>query len=298
MELRPGAGTVRTQTSGDERRGWQLHVRPPAAALRGLVVGDYQGYREWGGAIQRRSLPGLFVPVIVSFGPRWWITDAGRTDRGAFRGTFVAGVHDVFAVNASTGQAHGMQVDLTPIGASLLLGVPMHELTCRVLDLESLLGADADRLADRLATAPGWPARFALLDRFLLERLRDVSADRAAPPDLVWAWERLVVGGGRARVADLAREIGCSRKHLGVRFRDRIGVSPQRANRLLRFGSAVALLDDVALSLSDVAQSAGYYDQAHFSRDVRTMSGLTPTALRAQRMPFGGVATGEGGGVG
>jgi AraC-like DNA-binding protein len=43
-----------------------------------------------------------------------------------------------------------------------------------------------------------------------------------------------------------------------------------------------------ARGLADVAASAGYYDQAHFTHDVRTYSGLTPRELLTRQLPDGG----------
>ncbi|WP_372494350.1 hypothetical protein [Actinoallomurus purpureus] len=39
----------------------------------------------------------------------------------------------------------------------------------------------------------------------------------------------------------------------------------------------------VARSLADLAASAGYADQAHLGREARALSGLTPSALLAER---------------
>ncbi|MGI8874395.1 MAG: hypothetical protein ACR2KP_08725 [Egibacteraceae bacterium] len=58
-------------------------------------------------------------------------------------------------------------LELAPLGASALLGVPARELASRVVDLGDLLGRRAGELVDRLAEAAGWPERFAVLDEVL-----------------------------------------------------------------------------------------------------------------------------------
>lgn len=289
---------VQTLRAGDAGRGWELHTRDPDSRLRDVVVGAYQGYREWGGAIERRALPALVVPMILSFGPRWWISDPGRSGgTPAVRRSFVAGVHDAYATNASMGEADGMQVNLTPFGAAAIFGRPLHELTGRVVDLEDLLGPDAARMEEALALEPNWERRFARLDGILLRALGRVTGERGrgslASPDVARAWVRLVGSDGRVRVDELAREVGCSRKHLGVRFREQVGLSPGRAGRVLRFARAVALLSDPTLRIGEIALACGYYDQAHLNRDFRAMGGTAPTTLRAQQMPYGGIELAE-----
>ncbi|MPZ87396.1 MAG: helix-turn-helix domain-containing protein [Nitriliruptorales bacterium] len=165
-------------------------------------------------------------------------------------------------------------------------GRPLRELTSEIVPLEEVLGADAPRLVDDLATAPDWPSRFQRLDRELAGPL---AADHVPAPEVVRSWERIVAARGRVRVGDLAAEVGWSRRHLTARVREQLGLSPKRMARLARFDHATTLLSRPGgLGFADVAAATGYYDQAHFTNDVRELSGLSPTQLQARRLPEGG----------
>jgi AraC-like DNA-binding protein len=72
--------------------------------------------------------------------------------------------------------------------------------------------------------------RDAPLERTVEERL--ALAAKRPPRDLVWAWHRLQASGGRVAVGALAKELGCSRKHLTLRFRREFGVSPKLLARI------------------------------------------------------------------
>ncbi|WP_410050022.1 helix-turn-helix transcriptional regulator [Actinomadura sp. CNU-125] len=135
-----------------------------------------------------------------------------------------------------------------------------------------VLGARAARLADRLAEAPGWDARFDVLD----ERLAAWLAPSAARPDdlVLRAWWRLQAPAGP--VGGVARDLGVSLRYLQLGFRRHIGLPPKTVARIARFQRAALLIGDPA-----AAVACGYADQPHFSRDVREMSGLTPTELFA-----------------
>jgi hypothetical protein len=52
-----------------------------------------------------------------------------------------------------------------------VFGVPLEELTGRLIDLHEAFGADARPLGEQIRDQPAWRQRFDVLDRFLLARL-------------------------------------------------------------------------------------------------------------------------------
>lgn len=95
---------------------------------------------------------------------------------------------------------HGLQIDLTPVGARALIGVPMHRPTNKVVPLPDLLsGWRTEQLVDA-TTSQG---RFELLDALIATRLADVP-----PPDPVVAraYQRLAASRGRIRQVDAVIE--------------------------------------------------------------------------------------------
>jgi AraC-like DNA-binding protein len=184
---------------------------------------------------------------------------------------------------AMDGHDHGLHLELTPAGARALLGLPAAALAWEVVDLAELFGADSTALVDRLGCAPTWADRFAILDAVLARRV----VEGAGVPDAVgWAWRRMVVSGGLVAVSELAEEIGWSRRHLGERFRDELGLSPKMAARVMRFQRACRLLQRPRRpGLADVAAACGYYDQAHLTREWHELAGCTPTVWMAEELP-------------
>jgi AraC-like DNA-binding protein len=261
---------------------WELVSRPPHPALRGHVR-RYCGYAERMTAPQRRrEVISGDVVLIVAFGPpmrlRYPLDPRAPEER---RTSFLVGLHAPLTVTEHDGIADGVQIDLTPLGAHLLLGLPMHEVAGRVLDLEEALGPLGAELPERLVEAPGWEARFSLLDAALARR-----ALAAAPPspDVQRAWQRLSETCGRLPVGALAAELGCSRRHLAARFREQVGVTPKAAARVLRFHHALERLR-AGERWADIAYDCGYYDQPHLNREFREFAGVTPSELAAAIVP-------------
>jgi methylphosphotriester-DNA--protein-cysteine methyltransferase len=68
-------------------------------------------------------------------------------------------------------------------------------------------------------------------------------------------------------------------------FRTHVGVTPKRLARVVRFRSALAMVAS-GVPFADVAATAGYYDQAHFTTEFRAHAAMTPSAfLRSKRYP-------------
>lgn len=227
------------------------------------------------------GLPSPTATVVIAFDDPLdteWLGDPGSRSR---RWTTVSGLGLRPALIRTHGIQRGIQLALTPAGVRALLGVPAAAIADILLTFADVgLG---DGLHERMAAETSWPARFALLDRFLLGRL-DRSAHRPAA-DLVHAWELLGRTDGLLPVQALAEQIGWSRRHLQARFRAEYGVSPKQAARLFRFEHA-RTLSVGGRALAAVAHRAGYADQAHLTRDWRELAGRPPTATLRELFPI------------
>ena len=162
----------------------------------------------------------------------------------------------------------------------------MHTLTNQTIELEDLLGIAARRLTDQLQEVSDWEMRFRILDAFIIDR---VARARPGSPAIDWAWKRLSETSGLIDVRTLASGIGWSRKHLISRFRHEIGLPPKTVARIVRFSRVTEMLaqNDV-IRWIEIAQSCGYYDQAHLIRDFREFAGSTPGEYLDRILPDGG----------
>lgn len=246
-------------------------TRAPAAALQRYVP-RYWGYAQHTGSPVRQREP-LTTTVVLIFGLGTSLTleDGRRVE------SFAAGLSDACPWIEHDGTMRGVQVDLSPLAARMLIGVPMHELAHTVVPVEELFGRWGALLEEELACAPAWDERFSIVDRALALRLRDADAP---PADVARAWERLRSSYGAVGVEQLARELRCSRKHLAARFREHVGVPPKLVARIHRFRRASDLLESSRASIAEVAFACGYFDESHLDRDFRAFAGTTPGAWR------------------
>lgn len=254
-------------------------VHRPAGPLRGLVA-DAVGYRQAGIApAVHRGLPSPFLTLIVTLDdPLEVAAHPDPAQRPARYDAMVGGLHTTAALITHPGRQSGLQLDLTPAGARRLLGVPAGALAALDCPLDDVLGPAGRELVDRVRAADGWPQRWAAVDD-VLGRLRRP----APPPDraVAEAWRLVLASGGRLPIAELARRVGWSDRHLTARFRAETGLGPKAAARVVRFDRARRVLAarvaaGGAPDLAGLAAATGFTDQSHLTREWRALAGLPP----------------------
>lgn len=257
--------------------GVELVDAEPGERLAGIVA-RIAGFRETARRPTRfQEAASLVVPLVISFGDPFRI-GLGRDPTPDDRfDSFAAGLFAGPVVIESAGAAHCIQVDFTPLGARRFFRCPMHELADRMVALEDVLGTEGSRLRQQLGEETAWPARFDLVRAFIERR---VAVTDLPAPAIRLAFDGIRRSGGQVRMARLAERAGWSRKHLVARFRDEIGLGPKAIARIVRINRAVGMIRSGGDGLAAIAQDCGFADQAHLSREVQALAGLTPAQLR------------------
>ena len=275
-----------------ERESWSFALCGAVPVLRGLVAG-YCLYEERRLSLPiHQHLPHPGVTFIIGLDGNMEVRDpSGEYCRVAAGQGFLAGLHSAPARTRSEHSQRGMEIALSPLGAHLLLqGMPMDELSNRAVSMWDLLGADGCELGVRLAeSAESGDDRtaFELVDSFLARRM--LEPRRLLSEGLVFAWEALSRSHGRLQIAKITEQLGWSRRRLVEAFRSAVGFAPKTTARILRFDHTLELWKaDPTLSWAELALAGGYHDQAHFSREVRALSGQPPSELAAQLLPESG----------
>lgn len=81
-------------------------------------------------------------------------------------------------------------------------------------------------------------------------------------------------------ITELAGAANVSVRRLHQRFTAELQITPMGYLRDLRLARAETLLRDSTLSASEIAESCGFYDHAHFCRLFKRRTGLTPGEFR------------------
>ncbi|KAA8890219.1 AraC family transcriptional regulator [Nocardia colli] len=245
-------------------------VPASAAAFAGLDVVRCFGFDVLEPEpVRRRKIPGGTVKIVFAL-------------EGTFEGrsldptALVIGLHDRAGTAGHAGRIRSVQVQLDPLAARRLLGIPMDELRNGAVELAELHGQAVRRLAERLAETPTWSERFTLVADYFRARSVDDDADRA----ITHAVRELRRSRGILPIATLAAESGWSARHFRRRFAEQVGLPPKDYGSLLRFSAALtALTQHPQRDLCRLAGDFGYYDQSHLIRDFQRFAGAPPGRL-------------------
>lgn len=87
-------------------------------------------------------------------------------------------------------------------------------------------------------------------------------------------------------LSDLANAACISRFHFARRFRASTGHSPMEYVLIARMDAAKRLLAQGDQKIAATAAALGFFDQSHFTRTFRRVTGVSPHAFSRQQMPF------------
>jgi AraC-like DNA-binding protein len=247
---------------------------------------DYLYYLD--GAMTRRHTRILPLPVLdfkINLGGpiKMYEAEAGRDRETELRDSWSVGIYTVpHHIEWPTDvRLYGVRVKAG--GAFPLLQLPLSDLHNQVAFLDGLWGAGVGEIREQLATAPTIDAGFLLLERFLLDRLRDAPHGL----DIVqYAVRQITRTHGAISIRDLSDRIGISQNHLGTLFKRLVGIPAKDFARLVRFEYTLRTFDALFWQVTDLGEMAhrlGYYDQSHFNKDFMAYTGYSPTDLLVRR---------------
>lgn len=165
-------------------------------------------------------------------------------------------------------------IRLKPEAAAPLMGERMRDFVDEKIDLGHLFKArDLSLLEEMLMEAPDSATRFARVESFLLQNLRECRPDPVA-----CRAAQCLRRNPSLRVQRLAARLEVSERHLSRSFRAMFGTSPKQFARVARIEKILAMRQDGS-AWADIAYACGFADQAHMINDFDAIVGAPPQRL-------------------
>ena len=210
------------------------------------------------------------------------IYDPARPDGcKRFSGAVVSGVYSGCFVIDTREHASIIGVHFRAGGAFHFFDMPVSELRDTHVDLETLWGAAAAELRERLCATATPAERLCLLEQALTNRLSSSLEHHSAVRFALNAFAR---ADSDLIVSEIAKETGFSQRRFIQVFKQEVGMSPKLYCRVRRFQQALVLARRQATTnWAQLALACGYFDQSHFINEFRSFSGLSPLEYARQR---------------
>jgi AraC-like DNA-binding protein len=223
---------------------------------------------------EQRIIPNACTEAMFHFGDRLCSLHPGKTPEMQPR-SLISGQSTAFYDVQQTGKTGLLSIVFKPHAARLFFNIPAGELTNRNVDLEAVKGLFAKEITEKIALSRNNEARIQLVEDCLLEMLQERQLYNFRR--ISAAIEAINSSRGNIDVGELASLSCLSYKQFDRVFLDLVGLHPKTFMRIVRMQYVFHHKKKFsATSLTQLAYDCGYYDQAHFINDFKTLTGYTP----------------------
>jgi AraC-like DNA-binding protein len=173
-----------------------------------------------------------------------------------------------------TGETGIFSVRFHPNGFLPFATIPIKQMEHTAVPLEKMFGKDGLEIEEQVLNASSTSERIKFVETFLLNRLTDTkTVDRIVKSTV----KTILTANGQLSIKELSKQTGINRRQLERKFSGAIGLSPKQLSKTIRLQATLKmLLNKNFTSLTALAYENEYYDQAHFIKDFKELTGFTP----------------------
>ncbi len=152
--------------------------------------------------------------------------------------------------------------------------IPIKEMENTAVPLKDLYGKEGEEIGENILQAKNTAKRIKLIEAFLQSRLKNKkNIDKIIKSTI----ETILATKGQFSVNEHSSQIKVNRRLLTRKFSTAIGLSPKQLAKTIRLQATLKkLLTQEVSSLTDLAYENNYFDQAHFNKDFKEFTGITP----------------------
>jgi AraC-like DNA-binding protein len=233
--------------------------------------------------IRQRVVPDGCMEMIFHYGDlyRQYFEDGSSIIQPR---SFIFGQITKYIEIEPTGYSGIVATRFFPDGLTPFLDTPVSALEDKAVSIINLFGEKAKVVEEKVMAAIDNPKRIKLIEEFLLSRLADpktIDIVTKACVDVIFESQ------GQIGAGELANKMNINRRNIERRFTSVIGMSPKQLSRVIRLQTALKMLEQKKFSsLTSLAYENGYYDQAHFIKDFKEFTGISPKSFFADNLRF------------
>lgn len=238
--------------------------------------------------VKQRVLPDGCMEMIFHYGDLY--TQYFEDGSGIIQPrSFVFGQITKYIEIAPTGITGIIAARFLPDGVTHFLAIRVSSFENRAVSITDVFNEEGKKLEEEIVGAPDNETRIKLLETFLLSKLSESRTIDAITKSCV---EVIFRSQGQIGVVELAGKMNINRRNMERKFISVIGMSPKQLARVARLQATLKMLEQKKFTtLTSLAYENAYYDQAHFIKDFKEFTGISPRSFFSDNLKLSALFT-------
>ncbi|WP_433631531.1 helix-turn-helix domain-containing protein [Chryseobacterium cucumeris] len=167
-----------------------------------------------------------------------------------------------------------------PHAATLFFSDPLSEFTNYATDMYDVTESENRNLYDRIMDTWDLCSKINVLEKYFLQKLKKNESHLKKVAILHVLNQQLFMNQNVLNLPVIAQSSGLSERYIQKLYLTNMGISPSSFASVTRFNKSLPMVLNTPESLTTIAYHCGYYDQAHFIKEFKKFTGITPSASR------------------
>lgn len=244
----------------------------PHPILSGCIECYWSAYAERPPFREEESLiPDGTIELMFNFGDNYFQIVDGK--KKPVKGSHIIGIRREALRISQTSKQDFFCIRFRPGGTYPFFGIPAHLYANGFYTLEELIGPEYKAIEEKLFGVRDNNQRVEIMEDYLFKKFNERPEDHRFVKHCLELLDRT----GRVKIGGLAEQLNTNYKTIERKFDKVVGLTPSHFLKIRRFNRALFTIYSLKhKTLTDAALDSGYYDQSHFNREFRQLSGQSP----------------------
>jgi len=165
-----------------------------------------------------------------------------------------------------------LAVILQPDASNIILGMPSNLISNATINLMDVFGNSAQYLLEQINDESDKNNMISIVEKFFLKKIKNLKDKR-----ITQFVQETTIQGGCVNLPQMASRLNLSLRQLERKVIESVGLSPKEFSRIIRFQKSLFVKQhNLKISLTTLSYECGYFDQSHFIKEFKSISGYAP----------------------